>query len=1321
MKLYLPDAPPMPPMMAGPLPPLNTLPGFCSICRVQLIPSSYSFKCDNKSDKHPNGPYTICGRCGRRSRAKSKIRNASSYQHAQYPQYPNYNHMYGPPPSVNYGPPPPIPPNPYQQHPQQAPHPQHPQQAQEQQPKQAKQPYDDAKERFNRFLNTKNKTRHYEQVHQLINQSSEKAIDLLFKQISKMNYKQKRYLLHTVYDSFDVNNINKYDFINVQNESQNGDIDEHFDENDLESMPIGPSRLQKNNNDDNNNNGVVNKASIMKNIKQNIIKDNGYDHNLIAGNINVNYQNDEEFILANAHLLEQQENAMKQIQLEQQQMAYLQATGQQQKGNDIVDNTSLQGNVSHDDLDSDDQVILSMEKNTNNVNDNGNDNDKNQLLSLSVPNQNEINDEKDKKVQDVDDVKSLDNTDINIEENGDDKDLSLSSASNQITENKTNETLTKNNDKNNDDQNNDDQNNDDQNNDGQEEAMTNKEKEMNRESIDDEEIQSNKEEETNEEVETTETINKEKKSDFSIAITKAMEDDNKHIEIGNTNDNVDVDTDEDLDLSGIEFNTRGQSGNPTPEKLKSPLDLVNDIAESSANEEEPDEKLDQLDDDGPVINNGQIINNGMTKYQYQQQYQQYEYEYQFPYQNGYGDEKNVNEENDEDESEHLREIADLEELFGCTIGENLTEELGQDLWWYRVFAYLPRSQLENIFLTCRYFYYMKVYHEVVNDHIIRISSLPALVWKLAILKDFKIEEKFKKSMNYIIIRFIKRMDWTAKLSPTYLNGLELIKLPDTKQLYIEYFNVNSTGLDQGFLKMTNMMFQGLFGNMKSTEYVELINKTTPKQDFTWKIDAFNHTICSLNNINRIKIPCWNQELFNPTIYSINTDSMNRNSIRNIQYIYLTEMKFDNFASLLPNDNAGINAVNYFEKLQQLKGIILQFGQDTNKKTEEMASITHTIQSLLEMLKDSLQYLVIGVNRWESIIECPFVEYNFDHDIQQQQNEMYVDDEVDKLPMSYKLYQFNYRFKQELKNIFWQNYSNPNQQYKDNKKTKLIKKRQEKQKLMDETMKSYLKSSISFQIQQQFPDALQAYNNNYNQQQIHIGNDNQDEDNDSAFTYDNDGGSDVVNASSSNIVDPQNTQTEHIETAVHPNTLPLTPQQQPPQVDKEEQYIHNEEEEEEEDDIKVENSLEDLGNELMEFEQDSKYEIRRNRAAFIFIYNTQIYVEEDLVYSGSTFDRIPITVNDNGEWQCPHCTMFNRINSRKCEMCGKKKTKYIPRDVILAQQQHEQQKNYYNMINNNNNNLNYPFISNGWRCPICDGQNEDSLKNCKLCTFERPKG
>merc|ERR1711902_194111 len=121
--------------------------------------------------------------------------------------------------------------------------------------------------------------------------------------------------------------------------------------------------------------------------------------------------------------------------------------------------------------------------------------------------------------------------------------------------------------------------------------------------------------------------------------------------------------------------------------------------------------------------------------------------------------------------------------------------------------------------------------------------------------------------------------------------------------------------------MTNLMFQGLFGNMESIYYVELINKTKPIEDFTWKLQSFNHLSSSLNNVNRLCIPCWNQDLFNPKIYSLLHDGFTLNTTRNIEYIYLTEMKFANFASLLPNDNAGVEAVNYFEQLQKLKGIV----------------------------------------------------------------------------------------------------------------------------------------------------------------------------------------------------------------------------------------------------------------------------------------------------------------------------------------------------------------------------------------------------------------
>eukprot|EP01084_Bolivina_argentea_P227321 383918_1 len=285
MKLYVPKhAPPMP-MVGGGLPPINQLQGFCRVCSVQLLPTTYAYQCTVKSDKHPNAPYPyqICSRCGRHSRKHKKKRHNHKYYSSNYNPYQSYH---APPIYSNY-----------------ILSPSHPNANMGKNYIAAQ--HNKKMSQFNRFLNTKNKRKHYEEVHQLINQASDKAITKIFNQIKDLSNKEKRHLLHTIYDNFDSNNAIKYESIGINDIDNINDMNE----NEIDSMAIGPSRL--NNNDDN-------KVSIMEDVQKHIIKDNGYQ-NLIAGNVNISYENDDDFILKNAHLLEQQQNEMQRIQMEQMQ------------------------------------------------------------------------------------------------------------------------------------------------------------------------------------------------------------------------------------------------------------------------------------------------------------------------------------------------------------------------------------------------------------------------------------------------------------------------------------------------------------------------------------------------------------------------------------------------------------------------------------------------------------------------------------------------------------------------------------------------------------------------------------------------------------------------------------------------------------------------------------------------------------------------------------------------------------------------------------------------------------------------------------------
>eukprot|EP00484_Ammonia_sp_Unknown_P026494 CAMPEP_0197029886 /NCGR_PEP_ID=MMETSP1384-20130603/9238_1 /TAXON_ID=29189 /ORGANISM="Ammonia sp." /LENGTH=664 /DNA_ID=CAMNT_0042459129 /DNA_START=1 /DNA_END=1995 /DNA_ORIENTATION=- len=652
-------------------------------------------------------------------------------------------------------------------------------------------------------------------------------------------------------------------------------------------------------------------------------------------------------------------------------------------------------------------------------------------------------------------------------------------------------------------------------------------------------------------------------------------------------------------------------------------------------------------------------------------------------------------------------MAELEELFGCTIGENLTDELGQDLWWYRIFVYLAPSELSKIMLTCRYFYYMKVYHELVHDHIITISSLPALLWKLTILKDFKIEEKFKKSMNYIRICFMSSMDWTAKLPAAYLSGFELIRLPDTKQIYIEYLSLNANNLDDEFIKMTNLMFQALFENMRSSNYVELINKTG--KEFTWKLQSFNNMISSLFTVTRLRVPCWHQDLFTPQMYSLQSDAMRSHSMRNLEYIHVTEMRFENFAALLPNDNGGIHAVEYSVALQKLKGIIFIFAEETSKKQQEMESVAESMLTVLEMesVRDNLQYFVFGVNRLRSTLFNPFQQYDMYDELTLKRYDTEYAYETNTLPMNYQLFEFNYMFKHELNNIFWRNYKNPDADYKDIEKINMAQRKEAVAKQKQIEQAQMLKSLISMQIQEQQPQALSMLDlanmhavNPHNDGTIYVHNaDDDDDDDDEEEEYYED-------------------ESSHSEMRANGN-VPQTEVEEKKQENGDDDDVDEGEEDEKKN--SREYTLQELGKTLHAFQEAGIYKAARSRPSFIVIYNTQIYVEDK--GDEDALNKIPLTTNAAGQWQCPHCTVWNAKFAKKCEMCGKKKTKYIPPHLMHEQQyseqlkieQQQQQQQQYMQMDNLYSAL-IPIA--GWKCAMCGAQNDDTLKNCNLCTFER---
>ena len=97
--------------------------------------------------------------------------------------------------------------------------------------------------------------------------------------------------------------------------------------------------------------------------------------------------------------------------------------------------------------------------------------------------------------------------------------------------------------------------------------------------------------------------------------------------------------------------------------------------------------------------------------------------------------------------------------------------------------------------------------------------------------------------------------------------------------------------------------------------------------------------------------------------------------------------------------------------------------------------------------------------------------------------------------------------------------------------------------------------------------------------------------------------------------------------------------------------------------------------------------------------------------------MPLNRDDIGRWQCPFCTSWNDRFCPRCNVCTKRKTKYIPMDLLLSQQQFEQDKQYLNVYNGGYGNV--MMINQGWTCPICAGKNSESDANCQLCTLERP--
>ena len=71
-----------------------------------------------------------------------------------------------------------------------------------------------------------------------------------------------------------------------------------------------------------------------------------------------------------------------------------------------------------------------------------------------------------------------------------------------------------------------------------------------------------------------------------------------------------------------------------------------------------------------------------------------------------------------------------------------------------------------------------------------------------------------------------------------------------------------------------------------------------------------------------------------------------------------------------------------------------------------------VVSFLEILKRSIQFVVIGVSMMESIICNPFIEVN---------GSQFYDEDGCVLPACFRLYEFNYAFKREVDKIFWTNY------------------------------------------------------------------------------------------------------------------------------------------------------------------------------------------------------------------------------------------------------------------------------------------------------------
>merc|ERR1712129_130299 len=257
-----------------------------------------------------------------------------------------------------------------------------------------------------------------------------------------------------------------------------------------------------------------------------------------------------------------------------------------------------------------------------------------------------------------------------------------------------------------------------------------------------------------------------------------------------------------------------------------------------------------------------------------------------------------------------------------------------------------------------------------------------------------------------------------------------------------------------------------------------------------------------------------------------------------------------------------------------------------------------------MGKQSLQYLVIGVSRMESIVCNPFMQCN---------HLDFYDENGCVLPDTYRMYEFNYAFKQELESIFWTNYDSP---------------------ICEE------------------------------------------------------------------------------EQAVNPLANEI---------------VYNAEEwVDEQEDVKDEESdsqaLDVLGDRLSAFKNEEKYLCASGRPAFVFIFNTQ-REQEEVIEDGKMHSRVPLKRGMQGQWECPYCTFENKRFAHRCEVCQKRKTRYIPLQILLRQKQQQamQSGNDYveSMQYDRRRRKNNRSIG-GWRCPMCDANNDKKDENCRLCTLERPR-